>query len=764
MELNEQKIYFALSSTLLPDNKARKEAESFLSSCELLPGFLVLLLSLINQLMSSTNPADISICQSGAVLFKNVIKSKWVSGEEEVPSIALSDKTIIKNEVVKLMIVAPANVQKQLSEAVTIVSKFDFPQHWQNLLPELVEKLKIGELPVLKGVMLTANSIMKRFRYVFKSDELFTEILYCLQIFAAPLLEQYQRCGQLVDQFTAVGSKENLQLLMETLRLMTRIFYSLNWQDIPEFFEDNAKEWMNEFAKYLTYKNPTLVDLSEDNEAGPIEGLQAAILENLNLYTSKYEEVFEPFLPQFTEIVWKLLLEVGDQPKYDQLATGAIKFLSVVCSKQANIPLFTDAVLHDIIKFIVVKNITATEADEELFEDNPTDYVRKDMEGSDQDTRRRCAIELVRSLMKHFSGKVTSLCLQLANDLYATRNDWKAKDVALHLILAVSVQNTNAITGASELNPAVDIMSILQSHIFPEIFDSTVKFNPPIVKADAIKFICVFRSHFDVPSMINLFPSLIKFLLSEHAVLQTYAAICIEKILSLKTDINGISRNRFSKNEISPFANHLFEGLFSILQKSEFENEYVMKCVMRSLLILDDFIAAYYELIVPALIAILEKVAKNPVNPYYNHYLFESLALIIRGVCGDGSVAPNEAQCTNYAKLESFLFPIFQLILQQDVAELVPYVFQIFAQLLCTRPERSGLSEPFSALFVPLLNPSIWEKKGNIPALVELFKAYISRGMQQIVAGNKLTGVLGIFQKLLSQRVSILNLHFIICS
>ena len=43
-----------------------------------------------------------------------------------------------------------------------------------------------------------------------------------------------------------------------------RIFYSLNWQEIPEYFEDHIKEWMGQFHKYLTYENPLLVDASEE--------------------------------------------------------------------------------------------------------------------------------------------------------------------------------------------------------------------------------------------------------------------------------------------------------------------------------------------------------------------------------------------------------------------------------------------------------------------------------------------------------------------
>ena len=32
------------------------------------------------------------------------------------------------------------------------------------------------------------------------------------------------------------------------LRTLSRIFFSLNWQDLPEYFEDHIQEWMNLFS------------------------------------------------------------------------------------------------------------------------------------------------------------------------------------------------------------------------------------------------------------------------------------------------------------------------------------------------------------------------------------------------------------------------------------------------------------------------------------------------------------------------------------
>ena len=64
------------------------------------------------------------------------------------------------------MLSTPPLVQAQLSEALSIVCGHDFPQQWPNLLSELVERL-VGsnDLKTISGVLATANSIFKRYRY-----------------------------------------------------------------------------------------------------------------------------------------------------------------------------------------------------------------------------------------------------------------------------------------------------------------------------------------------------------------------------------------------------------------------------------------------------------------------------------------------------------------------------------------------------------------------------------------------------------------------
>ncbi len=43
------------------------------------------------------------------------------------------------------MLSTPPLVRAQLSEALSVISSHDFPRKWSTLLPELIERLKIGD-------------------------------------------------------------------------------------------------------------------------------------------------------------------------------------------------------------------------------------------------------------------------------------------------------------------------------------------------------------------------------------------------------------------------------------------------------------------------------------------------------------------------------------------------------------------------------------------------------------------------------------------
>jgi exportin-2 (importin alpha re-exporter) len=371
--------------TLAPIPEPRKQAETFLKQVADQPGYGITILRLL-----SDPTVDAEVRQAAAVYFKNHVKYRWATPLDPDFPPALNpiqgpEKEQIKGLIVTLMLSTPPKIQSQLSEALSIMSQHDFPSKWQTLLPELVVSLRSAtDYNIINGILQTSNSIFKRFRYQYKSNELFTDLKYCLDGFAAPLLEIFLKTGQVIG-----SSSENPAILkpaLECQRLSCRIFYSLNFQELPEFFENHMAEWMGEFHKYLIYSNPHVQE-TDPEKTSVIDELKAAICENINLYMEKNEEEFQGYLGQFATDVWSLLMSVSISTSQDWLATTAIKFLTTV-SKSVHHKLFSDpATLKQISESIVIPNVTIRDEDEELFESNHVEYIRRDVEGSDMDTR-----------------------------------------------------------------------------------------------------------------------------------------------------------------------------------------------------------------------------------------------------------------------------------------------------------------------------------------------------------------------------------------
>lgn len=57
--------------------------------------------------------------------------------------------------------------------------------------------------------------------------------------------------------------------------------------------------------------------VQSEDEAGLLEQLKSQICDNVALYAQKYDEEFQPFLPDFVAAVWHLLTSTDQSPKYD---------------------------------------------------------------------------------------------------------------------------------------------------------------------------------------------------------------------------------------------------------------------------------------------------------------------------------------------------------------------------------------------------------------------------------------------------------------
>lgn len=753
MEPELQQLATVFQQTLSPDKEAIKAAEQQLKAAAQQPGYCIKVLKL------TATPIDLSIRQSAAVNFKNVVKYRWVpseadlyGGAQPLPDV---EKAQIKQLLLGLSLSSPPLVQAQLSEALSIICSYDFPARWPELLPELVSKLRSDDPTVIKGVLAIANNVFKRFRGQPSSNNaLAQELDGCQKAFLAPMREAHGKLSALAAQHRAAtpmgpANVEALKLLLAAMRYNFRIFYSLCSMGLSDATEAELGYWMDEMHGLLTYEQPAL-DESDPDKESVLDSVKCAVCQTVDLLLEIDEDTFRPHLERFASSVWQVLMKVSHRPGQDNLAMAAIKFLNTIARGVFSNLFKADGALQQICESVIVPNLRVRPEDEEMFEMNPTEYIRRDAEGGDSDTRRRAAADLVRSLTERFPAEVSRLftgyiAAALAEYAANPAAGWRAKDCAIYMVTALSVKGRTAAAGATSTTQLVNLLDFYSAQVLPELQSSKLNDNP-LLKADAIKFVTTFRSLLPKEATLAAVPCLVALLASEYCVVHSYAAICLDRLLALRESPAAGAKGplRFTPADLGPNLQPLLERLFAGFKLPDSsENEYLMRCVMRVIGFVGPAIAPVSAVCLQTLAAMLVEVCKNPRNPGFNHYLFESVAALIRH-----GTAASPASIADY---EAALFPAFELVLQQDVQEFHPYVFQVFAQLIELRP--APLPAVYLQIFPPLLAPTFWERSGNVPALVRLLQAYLVKAGGEVVSGGHLVPVLGVFQKLLSSRV-----------
>jgi len=651
----------------------------------------------------------------------------------------------IKSELIGLMVKVPSALQAQLGDAISVIADSDFYQNWDTLVDDLVSRLTPDNAATNNGVLKVAHSVFKKWEPLYRSDELYTEINHVLSKFGEPFLQLWANEDQVIT-----ANEANPAVLKEhlgTLDLIVKLLYDLSAQDLPPQFEDNIATVANLLHKYLVFDNKA-AQTDDDDEAGILEEIRADIFKVLILYTKKYEDAFGAHLGQFVNTSWTMLTNIGPETKYDTVVARALEFLTTVSGISTHAQNFNNAdVLGQVTEKVVIPNLSLRESDIELFEDEPIEFIRRDLEGSDEDTRRRSATNFLKKLMEQFEQEVTTVVLRYVEHFLSEyskdpKGNWKAKDTAVHLFSSIAAKGVaTAAKGVLSVNPNVDVIDFFQKHVAEDL---TTPDAPTLLKVDAVKYLYIFRSILSAQQWQGAFPLLVQHLNSDNYVVYTYAAIAVDRALYLTNDAK---QPIIPRDNIVPLAKDLLQHLFALITKDTKpekvqENEFLMKCVMRVLIVIRESVITVADLVITNLVNITKVIRHNPSNPGFCYYHFESLGALIR-----------YAGPTHSDKLESSLFTPFMDVLQSQVDEFTPYIFQLYASMAATNPA-PALSSNFQALVQPVLSPSMWDVKGNVPALKMLLVVMLQKGAEQIAAANQTEAILVIFQKLVATKAN----------
>jgi len=115
-------------------------------------------------------------------------------------------------------------------------------------IQQLVSSLSATDYNVNVGVLQTAHSIFVQWRAHVRSDELFTEINLVLGKFIEPFMQLFRQTATLLlsepsPNPALTSSKENYDLLAQSMVLLIDIYYDFTCQDLPPAIEDSHEEF-----------------------------------------------------------------------------------------------------------------------------------------------------------------------------------------------------------------------------------------------------------------------------------------------------------------------------------------------------------------------------------------------------------------------------------------------------------------------------------------------------------------------------------------
>ncbi|KYQ88883.1 hypothetical protein DLAC_10692 [Tieghemostelium lacteum] len=668
-----------------------------------------------------------------SVIVKNEIKENYPEKDTTENLITPERKEIIKEKIIGIILTSTnQTVQAQLLEALSIITQNDFPtEKWPSLVPQLSLNLETQlasqNYQNINKILNILQTILKRYQEEMHTTSVMIQLKAILESLASVYLKTIVHTSTLID---STQNGDELKLLFTSIKYQLQIYFSLSYIDIPEAFEDSLESICPVFIKYLSYRSqlPQLMQSKNDDDAPLLNQVQTLICDIINHFTLKYDDIISNYLQSFVQTAWVLLSQTSNEVKNDHLVFSAILLLGSA-SMSIKRDIFSSVeTLQQICSNIIIPNIKLRESDIELFEDEKVEYMRRDIEGSDSDTRRRASIELVKGLRKFFeeqttqilSGDIEKLLLEYQKN---PSENWLSKDSAIFLVTALAIKSFE-----QKENKLIKSMDFYKHYIDPELANPNC---PDLLRADCLKFVTIFREEIPVQEYPRLVQLVIPCLQNPDYIVHTYASSCIDKLLTVK-DQNQL-RLQLSPQDLPallvPLAN-VFN--FPCSKQNERTMRTIVRIVLRMIGKVDK--DTTIQLLKKFTSIILEE-AKNPSNHLFDHYCFEVIGSLLKTFSSE-------------AEIFQIVVPLVEYVLQNDVAEFTPYIFQLLAVLVeSAKPE--NLQNFHSALHI-ITQAVVWKNHGNIPALVRLLQAYLKKDSAFIAQNNLLTPIFGIFQKLLS--------------
>ena len=678
-------ISAVFQKTLSQDKSDREKSEQFLSQIKMDINTLNTFFSYI--LNKSEN---VTLRSSASIFLKNYISDYFY--DSSYNAILNKDKIMdensknyFKENILQLMLNVESNLLPNIIEMVKIVVQGanGYLIIWPKLMDFIGDILNKHDSSKSRHIYNLITKIIKRYHIESKSDSLFREIIYTMDKICKPMTDD---AINIIKYFNTYNNG-NDDLMLQCLQMMNKImsiFYSLNYQDFPEFFEDHLTEWITILNDTLLLPNKT--GEINNNNINPsllelILKVKAKTLKNINLYYSNYYEDIEKYAQDLCGSVWTLMCKskiISDN--YSKLMKELLDFFKsgFQMGKINNLKIEQ---LNQIFEYIILPNLSISSKEREDFLENPVEFLKIEFEEYDMSSNKYFSINLLQIINNNFPDVnkmiISPKIIQLLNEYNSDKSkNWNQKLLAINLLFASCIKTFAQRFGVTELNPQSSYNDIdgLINEIFIKEFQDYK--SPIIIQVYSLKFLSTFRLQItDKNKLGQIILMLIDILNKCGEVTQNACLLCLDLIINMK-DLQTRKSSTIEIINNDNIFNNLISSLLTFISKNT--NIFAMRCFFRTLkLTQDQKLQSLAESINTSMDAILKLIIKNPQSDEFNFYFFETCALIMKKF-----EIKNINNTTDLSLIKSFQNTLqndLNIILQNNITDILGYSFQLFA-------------------------------------------------------------------------------------
>jgi hypothetical protein len=110
---------------------------------------------------------------------------------------------------------------------ISIMSRRYFQLEWPNLFPKLTGYIQSPDLNTVRTVFECVKKVCKKYRFMFRSDDLFREIIYVDGAMSTFLLKSLSQCVEMAQTPENQKNEQNIKTLFGVMNSILHIIESL---------------------------------------------------------------------------------------------------------------------------------------------------------------------------------------------------------------------------------------------------------------------------------------------------------------------------------------------------------------------------------------------------------------------------------------------------------------------------------------------------------------------------------------------------------